>query len=88
MAPEENTPQFKRMMNSGSTSSKRSVSETKKKYVASKQGWKCNSCGEQLSHTFQVDHKIDLQFGGTNNVENLAALCNNCHAEKTAANNL
>ena len=81
------TPQMKRMMNSGG-GSKRCVSETKKKYVASKQGWKCNSCGEQLSHTFQVDHKVDLQFGGTNNVENLAALCNNCHAEKTAANNL
>ena len=81
------TPQMKRMMNSGG-GSKRCVSETKKKYVASKQGWKCNSCGEQLNHTFQVDHKIDLQFGGTNNVENLAALCNNCHAEKTAANNL
>ena len=80
------TPQMKRMMNSGG-GSKRCVSETKKKYVASKQGWKCNSCGEQLNHTFQVDHKVDLQFGGTNNVENLAALCNNCHAEKTAANN-
>ena len=81
------SPQMKRMMSSGG-GSKRCVSETKKKYVASKQGWKCNSCGEQLSHTFQVDHKIDLQFGGTNNVENLAALCNNCHAMKTASNNL
>ena len=81
------TPQTRRMLNSGG-SAKRSVSETKKKYVAAKQGWKCNSCGEQLNHTFQVDHKIDLQFGGTNNVENLAALCNNCHAVKTASNNL
>jgi 5-methylcytosine-specific restriction endonuclease McrA len=79
--------QTRRMMNSGG-GSKRCVSETKKKYVASKQGWKCLGCGEQLSHTFQVDHKIDLQFGGDNSVENLAALCNNCHAEKTAANNL
>ncbi len=80
--------QTRRMMNSGGGGSKRCVSETKKKYVASKQGWKCLGCGEQLSHTFQVDHKIDLQFGGDNSVENLAALCNNCHAEKTAANNL
>ena len=79
--------QTRRMMNSGG-GSKRCVSETKKKYVASKQGWKCLGCGEQLSHTFQVDHKTDLQFGGDNSVENLAALCNNCHAEKTAANNL
>lgn len=81
------TPQTKRMLNSGGTK-KRCVSETKKKYVASKQGWKCNMCGKQLNHTFQVDHKLDLQFGGDNSVENLAALCNNCHAEKTALNNL
>ena len=81
------TPQTKRMLHSGGTA-KRCVSETKKKYVASKQGWKCNSCGQQLNHTFQVDHKLDLQFGGSNEVSNLAALCNNCHAEKTASNNL
>ena len=81
------TPQMKRMMNSGG-GSKRCVSETKKKYVAAQQGWKCNMCNDQLSHTFQVDHKIDLQFGGDNSIGNLAALCNNCHAEKTASNNL
>jgi len=67
---------------------KRSVSETKKKYVAAQQGWKCNTCSQQLTHTFQVDHKIDLQFGGSNEVTNLAALCNNCHANKTSMNNL
>lgn len=82
------SPQMKRMMRSGGTSTKRCVSETKKKYVASQQGWKCNNCGDVLNHTFQVDHKIDLQFGGTNEVSNLAALCNNCHAVKTASNNL
>lgn len=81
------TPQMKRMMNSGG-GSKRCVSETKKKYVAAQQGWKCNMCNDQLSHTFQVDHKIDLQFGGDNSIGNLAALCNNCHADKTASNNL
>ena len=80
-------PQTRRMLNSGGTG-KRCVSETKKKYVAAKQGWKCNMCNQQLNHTFQVDHKIDLQFGGSNEVSNLAALCNNCHAEKTASNNL
>lgn len=67
---------------------KRSVSETKKKYVAAQQGWKCNMCNQQLTHTFQVDHKVDLQFGGSNDVSNLAALCNNCHANKTSMNNL
>ena len=81
-------PQEKRMIHSGINSNKRSVSETKKKYVASQLGWKCNNCGNQLNHTFQVDHKIDLQYGGTNEVSNLAALCNNCHAIKTSSNNL
>ena len=75
-------------LNMGQHKVKRSVSETKKKYVAAQQGWKCNMCSQQLTHTFQVDHKIDLQFGGTNDVSNLAALCNNCHANKTSMNNL
>ena len=82
------TPQMKRMIHSGGNASKRCVSETKKKYVAAQQGWKCNNCGNQLNHTFQVDHKIDLQYGGSNEVSNLAALCNNCHALKTSSNNL
>tara|TARA_B100000927_G_scaffold225723_1_gene185418 strand:+ start:1444 stop:2013 length:570 start_codon:yes stop_codon:yes gene_type:complete len=82
------TPQQKRMMHSGGNSSKRCVSETKKKYVASSQNWRCATCSKQLKHTFQVDHKLDLQFGGTNQVENLEALCNDCHAEKTARNYL
>ena len=34
------TPQHKRMMNSGKTSTKRCVSETKKKFVAAQQSWK------------------------------------------------
>ena len=74
--------------NNGTKKTKRSVSETKKKYVAAQQSWKCNTCSQQLTHTFQVDHKIDLQFGGSNDVSNLAALCNNCHANKTSMNNL
>jgi 5-methylcytosine-specific restriction endonuclease McrA len=82
------TPQQKRMMQSGGSSTKRCVSETKKKYVASSQSWKCAACAKQLKHTFQVDHKLDLQFGGTNHVDNLEALCNDCHAEKTARNYL
>lgn len=62
---------------------KRSVSETKKKYVASQQNWQCNHCGEKLEATFEVDHVIELQDGGTNDVSNLMALCRNCHGNKT-----
>ena len=84
----QQTPQMKRMLNSGHGSNTRCVSETKKKYVASQQNWKCADCGEQLPPTFEVDHKIDLQYGGTNHVSNLAALCRNCHGNKTMLNNL
>ena len=67
---------------------KRSVSETKKKYVASSQDWKCQHCKSQLDHTFEIDHKIRLEYGGDNDVQNLVALCRNCHGKKTASENM
>jgi hypothetical protein len=81
--------QEKRILASGSTkSTKRSVSETKKKYVASQQDWKCNGCNKQLNAWFEVDHKVRLEHGGGNEVDNLVALCRECHGEKTAMENL
>ena len=67
---------------------KRSVSETKKKYVAAQQGWNCGGCKRQLPAWFEVDHKIRLDNGGSNSVENLVALCRDCHGKKTAFENL
>ena len=78
----------KRMMNSGKGGSKRSVSETKKKYVAAHQDWKCNNCQSQLDHTYEIDHRIRLEYGGGNDVSNLVALCRNCHGKKTASENM
>ena len=81
-----------RIMNSGRadgvTKTKRSVSETKKKFVASRQNWKCEDCGEQLSAWFEVDHKVRLEYGGSNHVDNLVALCRECHGRKTTMENL
>ena len=67
---------------------KRSVSETKKKFVASQQQWRCGNCKNQLNHTFEIDHKMRLEYGGTNDINNLIALCRNCHGEKTARENM
>jgi hypothetical protein len=67
---------------------KRAVSETKKKYVASMQDWKCGQCNKKLTHTFEIDHKIRLEHGGGNDVTNLVALCRECHGEKTAMENM
>jgi hypothetical protein len=77
-----------RIQSSGRGSTKRSVSETKKKYVAANQNWKCGHCNSQLDHTFEIDHKIRLEYGGGNDVSNLIALCRNCHGKKTANENM
>ena len=82
------TPQMKRMMNSGKIATSRSVSETKKKYVASNQQWKCAKCHRQLDATFEIDHKTRLADGGSNHISNLEALCRNCHGEKTMMDKL
>lgn len=82
-----------KIMTSGKTTAtgtgptKRSVSESKKKFVAAQQGWKCGDCQRQLPGWFEVDHKIPLQHGGSNAVDNLVALCRDCHGKKTAFDN-
>jgi len=77
-----------KILSSGKTSSKRCVSETKKKYVAAQQGWTCGDCRRQLPAWFEVDHVIRLEHGGSNHVDNLVALCRDCHGKKTAMENL
>jgi 5-methylcytosine-specific restriction endonuclease McrA len=67
---------------------KRSVSETKKKFVASNQNWKCGDCKEKLTAWFEVDHTIRLDQGGSNDISNLIALCRNCHGKKTSLENI
>jgi hypothetical protein len=88
-----------KMMTSGGTSAttmngsggikatKRSVSESKKKFVAAQQSWKCGDCKRQLPSWFEVDHRIRLENGGSNAVDNLVALCRDCHGKKTAFEN-
>ena len=76
-----------RITSSGKTSSKRSVSETKKKWVASHQNWKCKECSEMLPAWFEVDHVVRLADGGTNDVDNLVAYCRSCHGKKTMMEN-
>jgi hypothetical protein len=86
--PQQEDRNINRIVNSGKKATKRSVSETKKKFVASRQNWKCGDCGEQLTAWFEVDHKIRLEYGGSNHVDNLVALCRECHGRKTTMENL
>ena len=74
-----------RILASGrNNATKRSVSETKKKFVAAQQSWKCGHCNRQLPAWYEVDHIVRLEHGGSNNVDNLVALCRDCHGKKTA----
>jgi 5-methylcytosine-specific restriction endonuclease McrA len=75
-------------VNHSQKATKRSVSETKKKYVASMQNWKCGECSTQLNAWFEVDHRMRLEYGGSNEVSNLVALCRECHGKKTAMENM
>jgi hypothetical protein len=77
-----------KILTSGKTSTKRCVSETKKKFVAAQQGWKCGHCNRQLPAWYEVDHILRLEHGGTNHIDNLVALCRDCHGKKTAIENL
>lgn len=81
------TPE-QRILTSGSEATSRSVSGTKKKWIAAQQGWKCKECNTQLDAWFEVDHKVRLADGGSNHVDNLVALCRNCHGKKTTLENL
>jgi 5-methylcytosine-specific restriction endonuclease McrA len=62
---------------------KRSVSESRKKIIAASQQWRCSHCKEQLDFNYQIDHKVRLEYGGSNEPSNLTALCPNCHSKKT-----
>jgi len=54
-----------------------------KKNVAANQQWKCQICSLLLEATYEIDHVIPKCKGGTNDENNLQALCPNCHRKKT-----
>lgn len=67
------------------TKYKRKVSTLLKKKIAAAQQWRCASCSTLLDETYEVDHKIALENGGSNDPSNLWALCPHCHRKKTVA---
>lgn len=59
-----------------------------KEFVLMKSGGRCSHCGKKLSVSddFTIEHIIPLSKGGTNQHQNIVALCNACNQEK--ANNI
>lgn len=62
---------------------KRKLSERDKKYVSSKQDWKCGYCNNLLPPSYQVDHIIPYSITKDDDIDNLMSLCPTCHANKT-----
>lgn len=50
----------------------------------------CERCEEagQVRLATQRDHRVPLAEGGTDDPENIQALCDGCHAEKTLAESI
>jgi HNH endonuclease len=63
----------------------RDVGEAKKRVVRNRDGNRCAICGSKSK--LEVDHMRGLQNGGTNDIFNLALLCDTCHTTKTKYDN-
>ena len=62
---------------------KRLLTGSDKKRIAAKQKWKCKICKKSLPTRYHIDHINQFSRGGSDNEQNLQALCPNCHADKT-----
>jgi len=64
---------------------RRNVSQKTKRAIKLRDGYRCVLCGSNL--TLEVDHRRALMNGGSNQMANLATLCDKCHLHKTRMDN-
>ena len=74
-------------INKYKTSTKRSGLTSKDKYrIRNRDGHRCQSCGNGVKDNVKlhVDHKVPVEWGGTNEDDNLWVLCDGCNQAKKA----
>lgn len=64
---------------------RRLASRTERDLLAILQDFQCAICGSDLAEGFECDHLVPYAKGGLTTLNNLQALCLNCHSEKTRA---
>lgn len=70
---------------SKSKSRKGNLSPRLRFQVLSRDGYRCVYCGLTGEHTaLQIDHKISVAHGGTNDISNLVTACEKCNSGKGA----
>ena len=45
--------------------------------VLDRDGWRCRKCGR--AGRMEVDHVVPVKAGGTDDLDNLRAICRDCH---------
>ena len=71
------------MLNTLFVSRRIRIEEGTRQEVKTKQDGLCSICQDKLGTKFEVDHISPLCQIGTNDVENLRAICPPCHSEET-----
>jgi len=56
-----------------------------RRLIYARDGGRCRLCGCAVEfNAYELDHRVALQFGGSNDTANLWALCKPCHVAKSA----
>jgi len=62
---------------------RRLATRTERNLLAIIQNYRCAICNADLANGFECDHLVPWSKGGQTTLENLQALCLNCHSSKT-----
>ena len=64
---------------------RKKINQNKRIKIAASQRWRCNHCDMLFNEGgWDINHKLRVALGGSNDIENLEALCKNCHGVVTA----
>lgn len=74
--------------NLGDAKKRRALTPYQRASVAAAQEWRCSACDVLFKALWHVDHVLPLADGGADTLDNMQALCADCHMDKTADENM